>query len=67
MSQDDKRFKPGVAKPFVGDLGVRQGFVNAVSLHLQEVGERSILAGNTWGSAVPKIKNQAQFFSLIAH
>ncbi|GAQ79776.1 Cysteine synthase family [Klebsormidium nitens] len=27
---DDKRFKPGAAKPFVGDLGVRQGFLDAI-------------------------------------
>lgn len=33
MTQDDKRFKPGAAKPFVGDLGVRQGFLDAVSVH----------------------------------
>lgn len=56
MLQDDKRFKPGVAKPFVGDLGVRQGFVDAVSFHPREVGERSIQAANSRGSAAGVIE-----------
>jgi hypothetical protein len=56
MSQDDKRFKPGVTKPFVGDLGVRQGFVDAVSVLPQEVGGRSIQAAKSRGSAARVIE-----------